>query len=263
MKIAILATLMGLLSTTAAYAQEGPPPGPPPEHHGEFGHGFGMHPGKVVTGAPYSADMSNVSVRTLADGNTIRRTTTGRVARDSQGRTYEQITGTGGPLAEKGPVTMTFITDPVAGYAYVLNSNTKIAMRRTIKAPKAGTNPWHGPRGPRDTEQDANRVEKDLGTQNVNGVNAQGKSITRTIPAGAIGNAQPIVSTSERWYSPDLQIAVSAKNNDPRFAESTYSLTNIRRGEPPSSLFQVPSDYTIKDGPAHMPPDGPPPPPPQ
>jgi hypothetical protein len=261
LKTAIVATLTCLLITAAAYAQGAPPLGPPPGPHGEFGHPFGMHAGKVIAGAPYSADMSNVSVQTLADGNTIQRTTTGHVARDSQGRTYEQITVTGGPLGEKGPVTMTFITDPVAGYAYALNSNTKVATRHALKTPRAGTNSWQGPRGPRgDESSDANRVEKDLGTQNVNGVTAQGKSIARTIPAGAIGNAQPIVSTSERWYSPDLQIPVSAKNNDPRFGESTYSLTNIRRSEPPSSLFQVPSDYTIKDGPAHGPHGGPPPP---
>jgi hypothetical protein len=259
LKIAILATFAGLLITTGTYAQEGPPPGPAPGPHAEFGHAFAIHPGKVVAGAPYSADMSHVSIQTLADGNTIQRTTTGHVARDSQGRTYEQITRPGGPLGEKGPVTMTFITDPVAGYAYVLNPNTKVAMRRALKAPGSGENSWHGPRGPKGGEQsDVNRVEKDLGTQNVNGVNAQGKSITHTVPAGAIGNTQPIVSTRETWYSPELQIPVAAKNNDPRFGQSTYSLTNIRRGEPPSSLFQVPSDYTIKDAPAHMPP-GPPP----
>ncbi len=238
--------------TGTGYAQGGPPGAPQGGPHGRFGPGgLGMHQGKVVTGAPYSADMNNLSVRTLSDGNTIQHTTTGHVARDSEGRTYEQVVMTGGPLSQNGPVTMTFITDPVAGYMYALDSNTKVAMRRALKTP-----PWGGPSpnssgGPRGNRLSAaNRVENDLGTQNVNGVNAQGKSVTHTIPAGAMGNAQPVISTSETWYSPDLQIPISAKNNDPRFGQTTYSLTNIQRSEPAASLFQVPSDYTIKDGPA-------------
>ncbi|MFL6545931.1 MAG: hypothetical protein ACJ8LM_12220, partial [Candidatus Udaeobacter sp.] len=65
-------------------------------------------------------------------------------------------------------------------------------------------------------------------------------------------------STSEIWYSPALQIVVSSKRNDPRTGESTYTLSNIQRGEPNPSLFQVPSDYTIQDASsAHMHP-GPP-----
>lgn len=256
MKNTILATLAVLLITGTTYAQGGPPGPPPGARHGGFGPGlgFGMHHGKVVTGAPYSADMTNVSVQTLSDGNTIQHTTTGHVARDNQGRTYEQVTMTGGPLGENAPVTMTFITDPVAGYAYALNSNTKVAMRRALKTPPAGAPSPNSAGGPRSNRlSTSNRVENDLGTQNLNGVNAQGKSVTHTLPAGAMGNTQPIVSTSETWYSPDLQIPILAKNNDPRFGQSTYSLTNIQRGDPAASLFQVPSDYTIKDAPAHGP----------
>jgi hypothetical protein len=81
----------------------------------------------------------------------------------------------------------------------------------------------------------------------MNGVNVTGKSITRTIPAGRIGNAQPIVSTDTVWFSPDLQVVVSATRNDPRTGANTYALTNIQRTEPPASLFQVPSDYTVQD----------------
>jgi hypothetical protein len=220
---------------------------------------MGMH--KVVTGAPFSADVTDQVSQTLADGNTIQHTTTGHMARDSQGRTYIQHTINGGPLAQNGPTTVTFLSDPVAGYSYVLDPNTKTATRRPLKShqePNAS-----GPRGadfgPRHGPPDAaNRVESDLGTQNINGVNAQGKSVTHTIPAGQMGNTKPIVSTSETWYSPDLQIPVLAKHNDPRSGQSTYALTNIHRGDPPASLFQIPSDYTIKDAPArgpHHPPE--------
>ncbi len=218
---------------------------------GPFGHmgpGFGPF-GKVVTGAPYSGDVSNQSVQTLSDGNTVQHSTTGHIARDSQGRTYSQETITGGPLGQQGPVVLTFINDPVAGYSYVLNANTKVATEAIH--PEASRhfmafsgNPAGGPRGPRDS---ANTTTTDLGTQTIGGVSAQGKSVTHTVPAGTMGNAQPIVSTNETWYSPDLQIIVLAKRFDPRMGQSTYALTNIQRSEPAASLFQVPSDYTVQD----------------
>ena len=53
---------------------------------------------------------------------------------------------------------------------------------------------------------------------------------------------------SERWYSPELQLVVMTRHSDPRFGETTYKLTNINRTEPAKSLFEVPSDYTIKEG---------------
>jgi hypothetical protein len=267
MKKAGLALIIGLLSCVGGYAQLGGPPRGGPGPHGEFGpggFGFGVHPGKVVTGAPYSATATNVFTESLTGGNTIQRTTTAQVARDNQGRTYEQQMLSAGPLAQNGPITITFIFDPVAGYSYVLNPNTKVATRRAIKTPPAGVGPqFRGDRaGPAAGLQaggipaQANQVKADLGTQVMNGVTAQGKSVTRTIPAGAIGNAQPIVSTSETWYSPDLQVAVYATHNDPRAGVSTYSLTNIQRSEPSASLFQVPSDYTVQDAPSRHGPRG-------
>jgi hypothetical protein len=88
---------------------------------------------------------------------------------------------------------------------------------------------------------------EDLGTQVIEGVTALGTRVTTTIPAGAIGNEQPIQITSERWYSPDLQTVVLSKLNDPRIGETTHKLTNITRGEPDPTLFQVPAGYTVQE----------------
>src|SRR3954452_9975586 len=185
MKRLVKVAAVGLvLSTACMYAQDGgPPPGRPHGMRGPgggpFGHlgpGFGGRFGKVVTGAPYSADVSNQSVQTLSDGNTVQHSTTGHIARDSQSRTYSQETITGGPFGQQGPVVVTFINDPVAGYAYVLNANTKVATRRSIPKPPSGPPPsggaHNGNRGPKDS---ANITTTDMGTQTIAGVTAQGK----------------------------------------------------------------------------------------
>lgn len=94
-----------------------------------------------------------------------------------------------------------------------------------------------------------NEKKETLGKQMIEGVEAEGTRTTVTIPAGEVGNERPIEIVSERWYSPELQLVVMTRHSDPRTGETTYKLTNINRTEPAKSLFEVPSDYTIKEGP--------------
>jgi hypothetical protein len=105
-----------------------------------------------------------------------------------------------------------------------------------------------------------------LGDQTIEGVHATGTRVTTTIPAGKMGNEQPIVVTSERWYSSELKATVMTKHNDPWAGELKTQFTNVNTAEPDRSLFVVPSDYKVvedKAGPLmmHLPP--PPPAPPQ
>ena len=86
---------------------------------------------------------------------------------------------------------------------------------------------------------------ENLGTQNIEGVDAEGTRTITTIPAGAIGNERPIEITYEKWFSRELQLVVMSKHNDPRFGEQTYRLTNINRSEPDPSLFSVPNGYKL------------------
>jgi len=89
-------------------------------------------------------------------------------------------------------------------------------------------------------------TKEDLGEQVVEGVMAKGTRTTTVIPAGAIGNEQPITVTSEEWFSPDLKVLVMTRHADPRSGETTYRLTDITRGEPDASLFDLPAGVTIK-----------------
>lgn len=249
MKRVLHTTLAAALLVSAAAAQYGPPPGGPRGHDGfgPGGFGPGMHSGKVITNAPYSATATSTFTQTLANGNTIQRTITASVARDSVGRTYTQETITGGPFAtNNGPTTLTFISDPTTGYSYVLNATTNVATRRQLHTPPAGsvnTQQWRSSNKP----ANPNVVTTDLGPSTVNGVSVTGKTTTRTIPAGQIGNAQAITATTTTWYSPTLHVVVSSTRNDPRTGSEVYALTGISTQPPAETLFQVPSNYTIQD----------------
>lgn len=260
------------LCAGSVHAQEAPPPRPPapdampgglggefpPPPFGERMEllGFGeMHGGKVVTGSPFSAVAVSETTQTLADGNRISRKMQTSLFRDSQGRfRKEGALPAIGPLANAGqPKSFVFITDPVSGSNFMLHPETKTAERMgkpfgRMKMKEMMKNKVKGKFEVREQQAVASGLLKkeDLGTQTINGVAAQGTRITKTIPAGEIGNEKPITIVHERWYSDDLQLVVMSKRSDPWSGETTYSLTNIQRTEPNASLFSVPPDYAVQ-----------------
>jgi len=241
-----------LLGAGMLSAQDPLPPPAAFEFHGEgpdgggpgvpFGEriellGFeGLHAGKVVKGAPFSATASSQTTQTLQDGTTINRTTSSVLYRDSQGRSRREVTLSGfGPLQTSGKArTMITIGDPVAGAHYLLDPEQKVAHKMTPKGGKRGA--WANGNAQAFQQKMQQRMAKEeasgevkkesLGTQTIMingvGVKAEGTSITRTIPAGQIGNDKPIQIVFERWYSPDLQIVVKSTRTDPRFGTKDW-----------------------------------------
>jgi hypothetical protein len=252
----------GLLVISSGVARaQGPHHGGPPG--GPFGPmellGFeGGHDGKVVKGAPFSATATSDTTHTLSDGTLIHRTAQINLSRDSQGRARHELTTSSlGPLANSGaPKTMVMISDPVAGVKYMLNTGEKVAYKVTkpsgAGAADAGTgaDAFHQKMEAEMAAEEASGLLKkeSLGTQVINGVSAEGTRITKTIPAGKIGNDRAMQVVSERWYSPDLQIVVKSTHSDPQTGTTTYQLTNIQKTEPAASLFAVPADYTVTAG---------------
>lgn len=240
--------------------------------------------GKVVKGAPYSAQAVTESTQTLADGNRIVNKSSAAIYRDGEGRTRrEQTLRALGPFATSGEAPQTiFIHDPVAGTSYTLDPQNRIArkmppMRFKRTAPpaegvKPGAEQQRAPgqrieihRATPKAELEAglavgfiaprnrNARTESLGKQVIEGVEAEGNRTIVTIAAGEIGNERAIEIVSERWYSPELQTVVMTRHTDPRFGENTYRLTNINRDEPARTLFEVPGDYTLKEGPPMTP----------
>jgi len=232
--------------------------------------GASMISGPTVKGAPYSAQVVNEMVRTLADGNRIINTSSSNLYRDSQGRERREET------SASGTVRSVFITDPVEGVSYTLEATSKVAHKSgqrnvgfSYSTDHSGVGVGRGG-GAATTEtrtftmnssggggeifvlsgQEINIAKVDpavehLGTQMIEGVSAEGTRTTVTIPAGQIGNDLPIVTVTERWYSPELQVTVMSKRTDPRTGTTTYKLTNISRSEPSPTLFEVPADYKV------------------
>jgi len=227
----------------------------------EGGHGFpfgekiellgfeGMHGGKVVTGAPFSAVGVSETTQTLSDGTHISRKTQVNLYRDSQGRFRKEVTLSGiGPLDASGqPKSFVIIHDPVAGTGYMLEPAAKVAHTMPSPPNGGGHSGAVGERAAKDAANSSTKTE-DLGKQVIGGISAQGTRYTRTIPVGQMGNDKVLSIVSEKWYSPELQITVMSKHTDPLSGTTTYAVTNIQQQEPAAALFTVPTDYTVQQG---------------
>ena len=238
---------------------------------------------KQTKGAPYSAELLIEGSQSLADGNRINRRTTGRVYRDSEGRTRREEDRQDGSVAIS-------IADPIAGYSYSLDSRTRTAWRtamgptgeilRKLEAAQAEERRrLDAPQMDERRKVEARKLEEErkveekaileqkmkaaagdearlripdgkrapLERKTLEGLAVEGRRNTTVIPAGQVGNELPMTIVSEEWRSPELNVLVMTRHSDPRMGESTYRLQNIVRAEPDRSLFMVPADYTVKD----------------
>ncbi len=228
---------------------------------------------EAVKAAPYSATAVTESTQVLADGNRIVNKSSTFLARDGEGRTRREMPKGLGPLPVDMP-RMVMISDPVSKTDYMLNPKEKTAdvikrvegkgvfvyqtgkeqrerqeieQKIKIKTNAESAGAFHVETGGevKHVEFGGEVKHEDLGPQVIQGISCTGTREIRTIPAGAIGNEQPIEITSETWMSPELKTVVLSKHNDPRFGETVYQLTDLKRDEPNQALFQVPSDYRI------------------
>ena len=249
LKKCALITLIGVAAATAQAPGPRGGPGMGPRGGGPnatlrfLGAEPGL-PGPLVTGAPYSAEAVTQIDRTLADGNQIHQTNTTRIYRDSQGRTRREPGLNALSAAAPGSAipSLAFIDDPVAGVSYALDLTNHTAAKITLPTPPGGM-----PRPNRGPRNSANAKVESLGRQVISGVPADGTRTTVTIPAGQIGNTEPIQIISETWYSPDLQLTVQSKRSDPRSGDRVYQLNSLSRVEPPSTLFVVPGDFRVTE----------------
>ena len=240
----------------------GPPPGGPQARL--LGAEAGM-PGRTVKNAPYSADIVTESTQTLPDGNRIKQSSTVKVYRDSEGRTRREQAANLGALSDSSSMpALVFIHDPVAGVSMALNAKDKTGTRVAFtpgRGPGGGPGRGAGAMGrggqqsgeqaavrPRTTTaNDPNFKTESLGSRNFDGVMAEGRRTTMTIPAGRMGNELAMQIVTETWYSSELHATLYEKRTDPRRGEVVTRFSNISRTEPSRTLFDAPSDFKVTE----------------
>jgi hypothetical protein len=238
----------------------------------------------VVKNAPYTAQVVTERTQALADGNQIAVRRTTMTYRDSAGRTRQEIRDADGDVVtvtindavagatlilhprDRSAVRIAhvrrnggedIIVKQVEGLNDAERQRIRTEVRIQVSKALAGNDTalrdaqmqvaplMNGAFA--DLKWASKAVTKDLGTRDVGGIKAEGKLRSYEIPAGALGNRNPIIVSDETWTAPDLQVTVYTKHSDPRSGDVVFRLENVRREEPAAALFTVPADYTVRE----------------
>ena len=227
---ALLNTAIGVVQAQQAASDE------PPVYHENHNQVAGVFI-PPVPGIPFSATVVIARERPLRHHQVERKRTINQIARDSNGRIYnerrqlEPESFHGSP-----PLIEAHIFDPRTRIKTLYDPLTHIARQRVLPVPPKTDelpNPW---------------VEvEDLGTTTLNGLKAKGTRRTLTFMDPSDDDEEALVVVQEDWYSEDLHINLLSRTSDPRSGVEMTALSGIRREEPPGNVFEVPAGYKIVD----------------
>jgi len=204
----------------------------------------------LAPGQPFQAERVTRIEHKLIDGNQISSEEHETIARDADGRFYDEsiLTSSGAkPLPNAGLFHL--IADPVAHTTLTWSTFSQIATSGRLPASVHLTVTTLRPNNDETAHLPKNSTvvtTQDLGKKTIAGLAATGTRTITTIAVGNIGNKSDIVITHDLWTSTDLQITLSESDNSPISGTRTSEITTITRTSPPSSLFDPPVGYTIK-----------------
>jgi hypothetical protein len=196
--------------------------------------------------APFTAIAKTLWVRTLPDGSTVTTQNERVVARDMDGRIFQERR-TFIPVPSDGKqqseVHATDFSDPVNHTFYHCDTAQKVCNLFPYYEPVTS------PETPAGLLPDkiTYLTRENLGTTTFADLEVLHTRETYTHYVETIGNTGVILRTVEYWYSPGLGVNVQVKRHDPRDGDQTLWLTDISLSVAPPETFQVPADYRIVD----------------
>jgi hypothetical protein len=190
-----------------------------------------------ISGAPFTATVVLEFERIWPDGSSEIRRTINLIARDSQGRTHNETRRLMPQYFHGSPELMSVrLFDPLTRVRTTYDPVVHIARRQFVpKQEKTTASP-----------NPLVHVE-DLGTTTLNGLQAKGTRRTRTILDYESENGEPIKIEDETWYSEELHLNLLLRHSDPRIGIKTVGVSDLKRIEPPASMFQIPQGYGVLD----------------
>jgi hypothetical protein len=199
-----------------------------------------------IPNVPFLAVVNTQSSQIQKDGTTLNRKTLSAIARDGNGRIFNERR----PLipaseAATPPILSILIYDPQTRASTFIDPRNRVAWQSTLNRPPSALPPEVGSIPLTGSSQASPYVkEEDLGTRRMEGVDVHGTRDTQTIPAEANGGKE-IAVVDEYWYSEDLRLNMLAIHKDPRTGEQTTTVTQVERSEPDPAIFEIPSGYKI------------------
>jgi len=200
--------------------------------------------------APFTAVVHTSWAKPLPGGGTLTVVNQRRIARDSNGRYFEErwtLTPVGQETGSRQ--TMIQIADPNAHtlwncYTYQEPRHCELEdfsgdPVKSYKPPAATSGPLPNFAGVSTHQNLGGRVIQDQQTI--------GTRDTISYNTGVMGNDQPFSVIRETWYAPSIGINLISIVTDPRIGIQTFTVTNVQLGEPELTLFDLPTGYPKYD----------------
>jgi hypothetical protein len=193
----------------------------------------------AVSGAPLSAEQVEERSRLADDGAPTTRIVRAKIYRDRSGRMRVDWS-LQGPDGASFPIAN--LIDPVSRFGAILLIPYKVAHRTIVPEPAEFRVAFPG-LGEALPDVLWRTYTEDLGTRNIDGIEATGARVTR------ISDGQPpLRAAEERWSAKDLGLTLEVEATGPGW-KHTVRLQKIERREPDGALFAIPADYRIEDAP--------------
>jgi TonB family protein len=191
----------------------------------------------AVRGLPFSAKVELETVSQLQDGTQITHKTYNLDARDSAGRTHNEMRNWITAEGEVPRLTRVELYDPATRTRTDLFPLSKLA-RQWVVGGAAQATPVAGTTKPETTREE-------ISTDTIEGLPVKGTRVTQTYATGALGNDRPLTIVTEYWYAAELRLNLLTKRTDPRHGVQTVRVTELQRQEPDAALFAIGDDYKV------------------
>ena len=176
--------------------------------------------------------------RKIEDGSLAAETRKSKIYRDSSGRLR---------IESSTPATdIIQLIDPVAGSRVILLSTETEKVGYRLPWPKSSEVKFTifslaGNENAGDPSRKWTSTTENLGTRTIEGLEFEGVRIVN-----AAEGEPELTRAVEQWYSADQKLIGLIVSSSPN---ETYTarIQNVRREEPDSALFAVPTDYRILD----------------
>jgi hypothetical protein len=199
--------------------------------------------------APFTAMLATEAVKYSADNVGMTFVNKRRIARDSQGRIYQERWYLV-PKDSKVVSSLVWIQLANASEHTLYNCSTEKHIcdllaydpGNELAAAKVRKGLSH-----KLPDDGGEVVWEDLGTRSIAGVETTGMRETTIMAAGTMGNDRPMTGVREFWHSDQLGINVLSILSSPFSGKQTFTITELTPAEPDTRLFEIPEGYKVND----------------
>lgn len=203
-----------------------------------------------MANSPFTATLHTEWVRGGAGNGTITLVNNRRIARNSNGRIYQErwllVPKNGKDQSRMNAVQFSDPSEHTLYTCWMLTSDKVCRITTYLPTTSTVYNMEGPPAGPL-PNGDGTTTREDLGHRWLVSIDTVGTKVNTVLKPGVFGNDEEVTLSREFWYSAQLGIDLLSTRSDPRFGTQTFTITDISLAEPDPHLFDIPEGFKVVD----------------